>query len=411
MWDDLSTADRPRPSDTVDRPSVVDYCRPSPFEVATSWVHGLTSVQALDPRRVESPRAALEALVLAALEQPPCFVAFSGGRDSSALLAVATQVARRDGLPDPVPFTELYPGVPESDESEWQHLVMAHLGLRDWVRLSFPAGNDLLGSAAQDSLRARGLLWPVALHAKPAVLSQLGRAGSIVTGEGGDEVLGRRRGAQVSRLWRRPARALRAHDLRAAGSAAAPRSYRSRRARAHLESSNMQPWLRPAARERHHRLLAADIAAEPLGAPRSLEWLLTRRAAAVASHNYAVLAAEHGLVMHEPLLDLRFVGALARSAGTWGYASRTEAMRALVGDLLPDVVIARRTKAYFNRAFIGAETRAFAESWDGSGLAPDLVDVDVLRAEWLSDFPSAISTPPLHAAWLATVQHREEPSW
>ena len=253
------------------------------------------------------------------------------------------------------------------------------------------------------------MLWPVALHLKPAVLTQLGGGGSFVTGEGGDEVLGRRRGAQVSRLWRRHPRALRAHDLRAAASAAAPRPYRRNRVRSQLDSAEMQPWLRPTARERHHRLTAADIAHEPLTTRRSLEWLLTRRGAALASHNYATLAAEHGLTMYEPLLEPRFVRSFARAAGTWGHVSRTEAMRALFSELLPDVVLARRTKAYFNRAFMGEETRAFSERWDGSGLDDDLIDVDVLRAEWLSPFPSAISTPVLHAAWLATSGRRLEP--
>jgi asparagine synthase (glutamine-hydrolysing) len=110
--------------------------------------------------------------------------------------------------------------------------------------------------------------------------------------------------------------------------------------------------------------------------------------------------------MYEPLLDPRFVSELARTAGTWGFTSRTEAMRALFGDLLPDAILARRTKAYFNRAFMGDETRAFAERWDGSGLDPELVDAESVRAEWLSAMPSAISTPLLHAAWLAATPQR-----
>jgi asparagine synthase (glutamine-hydrolysing) len=124
--------------------------------------------------------------------------------------------------------------------------------------------------------------------------------------------------------------------------------------------------------------------------------------AAVASHNYGVLAADHGLALHEPLLDPQFVRSWARAAGAWGHSSRTEAMRVLFADLLPEAVISRRSKAYFNRAFMGEATRDFAERWDGGGLDPELVDVEVLREEWLSDFPSAISTPLLHAAWLST---------
>lgn len=390
--------------------SGADYWRPSSFEVAASWVHGMVHVPPSDEVRSDGPRAALESAVLPALADGTCYVAFSGGRDSSAMLAVATDLARRNGLPDPVPVTELYPGVPESDESQWQEMVVSHLKLREWVRLEFPEGNDLLGVEAQESLRVRGLIWPIALHVKPVVLRQLAGPGSFLTGEGGDEVLGRRRGAQVSRLWRHGVRRIRPRDLRAAGSALAPRPYRRRRELARYGTDDMQPWLRPHARAHHHRLTAADMASEPLTTPRSLEWLLSRRVSAMASHNYATLATEHGLTLHEPLLDPLFVRTLARTIGTWGYPSRTDAMRELFGDLLPDAVVARRTKAYFNRAFMGEETRAFAESWDGTGLDPEVVDLEVLRDEWLSEFPSAISTPLLHAAWLAaTPQHQGHP--
>lgn len=393
----------PDPTDAMDPVPTADYWRPSPFEVATSWMHGRVAPPDAVRGPRETPRAALEAALLQALRRAPCYVAFSGGRDSSALLAVAVHVARTHGLPAPVPVTELYPGVPESDESEWQELVMSHLGLQEWVRLEFPDGNDLLGTGACESLLARGVIWPVALHVKSAVLGRLGGSGAFVTGEGGDEVLGRRRGAQVSRLWRRRPVRTNGHDLRSAASALAPRPYRRSRVLARFEGDDMQPWLRHEARLRHHRLLAADAADEPLTTRRSLEWLLTRRATAVSSHNYGLLAADHGLELHEPLLDPRFVRSLAATAGTWGFSSRTEAMRALFDDLLPAPVLSRRTKAYFNRALVGEATRTFAEDWDGTGIDPQLVDSEVLRAEWLSDFPSAIATPLLHSAWLASV--------
>lgn len=387
----------------------VGYWRPTDFEIVSSWVHGRIAAPPSEEATRGGPIGALESAIMPALTRAPCFVGFSGGRDSSAVLAVATDLARRHGLPDPIPVTELYPGVPESDESEWQHLVVSHLQLRDWLRLEFGAGNDLLGAAALTSLRHRGMIWPVALHVKPVVLSQLGGSGSLLTGEGGDEVLGRRRGAQVSRLWRRGGSRLRPRDLRSAGSALGPEPYRRWRERVRLDRACMQPWLRPETQRRHHRLLAADFASEPLTTAGSLEWLLTRRSAAMASHNYTTLAVEYGLALHEPLLDPGFVRSLAAMAGAWGFASRTGAMRALFSELLPDAILARRSKAYFNRAFMGEETRAFAASWDGTGLDPDLVDVEVLRSDWLSDMPSAISTPLLLAAWLSSVERQGEP--
>lgn len=380
------------------------YVRPTPFEVSVSWMHGRLPAPAHEASLPSSPLRALEEAVLPAVVEGPCFVAFSGGRDSSAVLAVATSLARRHGAPDPIPVTERYPRIPESDERQWQELVVSHLGLREWLRLDFPEGNDLLGADARESLHRRGMLWPVALHMSPAVLRRLGEAGSFLTGDGGDEVLGRRRGAQVSRLWRRGVTRPRVRDLRAAGSTVAPQAYRRRRAARGLDAAAMQPWLRPEAQARHHELVAADLASEPLTTSGSLEWLLTRRASVAAEHNYRVLAAEYGLALGQPLLDPTFVRSLARAAGTWGYPSRTAAMRALFSDLLPDAILDRRSKAYFNRAFMGEATREFAESWDGSGVDPELVDAEVLRTEWLSEFPSAISTPLLHAAWLSSVR-------
>lgn len=59
------------------------------------------------------------------LGRPPCLLAFSGGRDSSALLAVAVSVAHREGLPLPIPL--IYPGVAGTDESSWQYMILDHL--------------------------------------------------------------------------------------------------------------------------------------------------------------------------------------------------------------------------------------------------------------------------------------------
>ena len=52
-----------------------------------------------------TPLAALEEAILPALRRPPCLVSFSGGRDSSCVLAAATRAARREGLQPPVPVT------------------------------------------------------------------------------------------------------------------------------------------------------------------------------------------------------------------------------------------------------------------------------------------------------------------
>ena len=74
-----------------------------------------------------TPRTVLEEILVEELSARPCMVSFSGGRDSSALLAVALEVARQHGLPEPVAFTLRYPGDTDAEESAWQQLVIDYL--------------------------------------------------------------------------------------------------------------------------------------------------------------------------------------------------------------------------------------------------------------------------------------------
>src|SRR4051794_5992486 len=75
----------------------------------TGWIAGLASGGACmeKPDGAMSPQRALEEALLPALQSGRCRVTFSGGRDSSVVLAGATDVARRLGLADPVPLTRI----------------------------------------------------------------------------------------------------------------------------------------------------------------------------------------------------------------------------------------------------------------------------------------------------------------
>ena len=106
-----------------------------------------------DLDRSGTPREALDDAIRSALVHGPCYVTFSGGRDSSAVLAAATALARREGHALPVPVTRIYPDLPDTDESDWQRAVIDHLGLTEWVRLELRDGeSELLGPAARDAL-------------------------------------------------------------------------------------------------------------------------------------------------------------------------------------------------------------------------------------------------------------------
>lgn len=371
----------------------------SPREVATGWPTGRSPVPDPDADLArQHPRAVLERLLLPALEHEPCLVAFSGGRDSSAVLAVATDVARRHGLSDPVPLTRRYVGDARADEAEWQELVARHLGLREWVRLDLTDDLDLLGDRAVAALRRYGQLWTPMLYVNLPMLEQA-RGGALLTGQGGDEVLGSHRIAPLRALADAGRRARR-RDVRRAVGAAAPNVLRTWWARRRVDPSVVPPWLRPEVARAHHAALVRDRAGEPLRADRSVEWLLGMRAIQAAFHNLDLLAREHGVRLVHPLLDVSFVAAMARAWGWRGPRDRTEALRWLVGDLLPDEICARVSKATFNTALFGPASRAFVEQWDGDGVDHELVDPDALRATWESDFPHGGSFALLQQAWL-----------
>src|SRR5579884_2855232 len=134
-----------------------------------------------------SAREALEAAILPALLRPPCLVSFSGGRDSAAVLATAAQLAQREGLPAPIPATNVFSSEQDADESSWQELLVRHLGLSDWLRLGYTDELDLIGPYAQRVLKAHGLLWPANAHFHLPLL-EAARGGSLLTGIGGDEL-------------------------------------------------------------------------------------------------------------------------------------------------------------------------------------------------------------------------------
>ena len=374
------------------------FVRSTPMESASGWIYGLLSANPL-PDTTLTPRAALDAALLPALQAGPCYVAFSGGRDSSALLAAATQLARREGLEPPIPVTRLHPDLPDTDESQWQHQVIGHLRLREWIQLRFSSDDlDLLGPEARAGVKAIGPIWPPALHPQRAMFREL-EPGWLLTGEGGDAVIANRRGTPLT-LIRRRKRISGTLALLAAG-ALAPRALRRAQLIRELQTSGHERWLRPAALARHTALLAEDIVGEPLRYDDGTWFIRRQRYFAALIQNFAGVAAGYGLTTLNPLLDAGFIAALARTGGRWGYRGRTDTFKALFSDVLPITVLSRTSKASFNTAYTGPATREFARTWDGSGVDPELVDIDRLRKVWLSDRPTMATGQLLHNAWLA----------
>jgi asparagine synthase (glutamine-hydrolysing) len=343
-----------------------------------------------------TPLKAIEAALLPALRRAPCLVSFSGGRDSAAALAVAARLARREGLPDPIPATNRFTGVPTSDEDEWQELLIAHLGIKDWLRLDFTDELDVVGPYAQRALRRHGLLWPCNAHFHLPLL-EAAEGGALITGAGGDELFmatTRRRAYAVLAGLERPRR----RDVLTIGLAVAPRPVRRA---VHARRITVPfGWLRPTARRALVRTIAMEDAREPIAPTARLRFLHGSRSLRVAIAALGVLAGDHDVLIAHPLAAPEVAAAVARRAPK-GFSGRAEGMGALLGEVLPQAVVTRSTKATFDQAFFHDHSRAFAAAWQGDGVPAEIVDVEALSRDWLSAAPTPQSMTLLQAAWLA----------
>lgn len=342
----------------------------------------------------ETARQVLESIALAALERPgPTLVAFSGGRDSSTLLAVALHAARRNGLPPPIPLTLKFPGAPETEEGVWQERVLRHLGVDDWVRR--PGDFDVLGPSARKQLLRHGLLWPPNASGIAEMLQVVGE-GTLLVGLFGDGVLGGWRWGRVQLALR--GRASSRHLLWALHAALPVRG------RAALVDARWQSnlrWLTGRAAADFRRLRVHEAAAEPARYGERWRWYLGRRYHEVLVDTYRRLAEAEPGALVLPYGEATFLRALSRDGRPAGFADRAAALRHLAGDLLPDAVIERTTKATFQGPTWGPAARAFIHDWDGSGIDHEFVDADRLAEQWRTESPHAASMLPLQAAWLA----------
>ena len=343
------------------------------------------------------PAVGLTDALVPALQRPPCAVAFSGGRDSSLVLAAATAAARREGLAPPVAITLRFPGAPDSEETEWQQRVIGHLGVTDWVRLELPEGLDVIGPSARRLLLEHGPFYPANAHLVEPMLDHVA-GGTIVSGLGGDELFGlweRRRVADVAARRARP----RWSDAAPLAAMLAPPRVRMHLPRRRRLAAPV-PWLRPAAQAELDAIVAEQHAHSTSRWDRHVLAVPGARSLALATRDIGRIAAVSGADFRVPLLDPGFTAALAVAGGWRGFGGRGATLRALFSELLPDDVLGRRSKATFNDAFFTTDTRRFAEQWSGRGLDESVVDPIVLRAVWRAprvDYRSALL---LQRAWL-----------
>ncbi|MEQ4302188.1 asparagine synthase-related protein [Plantactinospora sp. B6F1] len=356
--------------------------RAGPARWSLGWAPPET---AADPGRAVTPLGALERAVLPALRRPPCLVGFSGGPDSSLVLAVALRVARREGLPHPVPVTWRFSGVSPAGESRWQDRIVQALGIGDWQLLQADDDLDLVGPTAGRLLRRHGLRHPVNLHLHLPIV-ELAAGGAMLTGAGGDQVFGGWRTAGSGQPWVRLRRA--AGQLRTA-------------LRGHRSSRDMFPWLRPEVSAEIYRAFRAERRGEPRRLDRRIAWHVRRRDLGLTCASLAALGTTHGVTVVNPLLDPDFLGTLTGPAGRRGCPPRDQLVAEIAAGMLPEVVTAPRPRARFLDAFLRGPTRRFVQRWDGSGVDEELVDVAALRRLW-SRWPIPGGTAGLvQEVWLA----------
>jgi asparagine synthase (glutamine-hydrolysing) len=341
------------------------------------------------------PGAALEAAVRRALLRPPCLVSFSGGRDSSAVLATAAAVARREGLPPPIPTTYRFAAAPGSHEDDWQEQVIRHVGVPHWERMDLTSELDTVGPVAQRVLACHGLLWPFNAHFHVPVLERAG-GGSLLTGIGGDELFGPQMWSSARRLLtgRHRERGIR---LPSVALALAPRPVR-RWALARRRPQRW-PWMQAGAEADVTRRLTDWRARTPIGWQGGVAWFWRSRWHTVLAASMQVLAADAGAEVIHPFLDPVVVGAIAGHFGRPGPLDRSAAMGVLFGDILPHQVLVRRSKAHFDEAFIAAHSRQFAARWTGAGVDEAVVDPGRLVEEWRREHPDPRSLLLMQAAW------------
>ncbi len=390
------------PVDIAPAPAAAHAAALSQLDIAYGAPLGLdSSREPLKRRAYIEPADAFDNVLLAALQRPPCVISFSGGRDSSALLASATRVARREGLPLPVPVTLRFPGSVAADEDSWQRTVITHLQLDEWVRLDIVDDEfDVVGPVARECLSRHGLLWPFNAHFHWPIM-KTAAGGSVVTGFGGDEIARSSttaRAEQVLAGRRRP----QAIDSLVVGLALSPRPVRAAVLRKRFANAAHDfPWLTPDGLVEVGKASADFQARLPLGWSRVIRAALWRaRYFTVCQQNFATMGKAAGVEVFHPFVAAEVLDSLASAGGFGGLGSRADIMRLLCGSALPERVIGRGSKGSFDDPTWTDTARIFAREWSGGGVDQHLVEVQALREHWLGGQVNLVSGALIQAAWL-----------
>lgn len=328
----------------------------------------------------------------------PCYIPFSGGRESSMLIAIGTRYARRHGYRDPVPITLRSPDLGSAEQIRLQERVIAHVGLTDWERVELKENLDLIGEVAARTLLRTGPLWPPNAYMMVPLL-EAARDGVFVLVTGFSDFFSYWCWAPLSSLLaghRRPA----PRDVALLGAMLMPAPMRARMARRRGVPPPM-PWLRAPAEQRALAMMARRQAEVPVHFDRAMRTQVTHRCFDTAARTIRGLGEAFGTTTDLPLCRPEVVASLSSAGGWRGFDGLTDLLQRLCGDLLPAGALAARSGPDLTRMFFGERTREFAASWDGGGLDESLVDPEMLRRNWLSDRPDSRTACLLQHAWLS----------
>lgn len=353
----------------------------TPLEIAGGLLVGGNAVEL--PAPTQPPSAALVASIVPAAEHGQLYVSFSGGLDSSLVLAAAARAAASIGAAPPIPLSWIPEDAPAAREDDWQEAVVRELALPDWLRL--PVGDELdwIGPVARSVIGRHGLLAPPNAHLHDPLLARAA-GGTLLTGIGGDQILGTWRWGRVAALRAGSGRRT-LRDRAACRLAQLPPGVLAVRERRRTELSS--PWLTPGAARRVHRAALREHLSEPQRWPERVAWQAGRRGLRTGLDGLAAMATAHGAQLCHPLLEPPVLAAIAAAGGSAGFPRRSATLAACFADLLPAAVAGRRTKATFREVFDRAPSRAFVDAWDGRGTDASLIDVEALRTLWSAEVP------------------------
>lgn len=388
-------------------PSEVGASAPFPWrpvEIATGLIFGVVDdpVALPDVPGDVTIRSVLEDIVRSAYARGPVAVSFSGGRDSSVVLAIAQHVAREGGFAPPLPITLVYPGIESADEASWQDLVLSHLRITQRIVLRVQGELDLLGPVASSALSEHGLLWPPNGFTHEYMLRECAGM-TLLTGGGGDELFDDSGATRTQLVLARRVSPDVRDVARLAAAFAMRRIYDERRARYVPRLA----WLSATGQQQFARAYVRDLGPPYRSWSRKLRDQVNARSFAALRRGQDLLAASAHARIEHPFLAPELVAAAARVGGSLGLGGRTHAMRTIAGDLLPDELLSRSTKATFSEGFWVNRSTGFARSEAPiEVIAADpplaaLVDLEELRAEWSKPTPHFLTAALLQSAFLS----------